>query len=766
MSRFCIILAVFLVTVIFGMADMFIRCQQLQVYKDGGNWHCAFKDISDEDAKLIGIRPDVLASSWYGVLNYETDKEYTMEGKTVILCGADESFSTDIFKDLIVEGVYPKEKDQVMVAKSTKATLGIRIGDTISVNTPKEEQFTFEVTGFIKNVSKLMREDSIGIFLTTKGFRAIYPTIEDGGAANYNSVFYTQFSTKRNIQKAIDDIKQQFDLSDEQVFENVKLLGMLGQSKEPLMYQIYGSAVILFFLVLLAGILMIASSLNSNIAQRIQFFGMLRCIGATPKQVMRLVRREALNWCKTAIPTGISMGVVVIWSLCALLRFLSPGYFGEMPPFGISLPSIFAGICVGILTVLLAATSPAKKASMVSPLTAVTGNADKIKPIHKGADTRLYKVDTALGIHHAKAGKKNFILMVGSFSLSIILFLSFSAILDFMSHAINPLSPETPDLSIISRDNTCSISNEVMEQLMEKKAIKKVYGRKFAYEVPGIVNGEKAAVNVVTYEKNQLEWAKRNLLEGSVDEIEQKENTVLLVYDKNNLENMETSLQLELSGGMSELSIVGILATTPFSMNGEGYTAICSEQTFRQMFGETGYTIIDMKVNKAILEEEVNTIRNLVGDSAKFSDRRLSNQEAIGTYFSFALFSYGFLAFIALIAIFNIVNSIAMSVSSRMNQYGAMRAIGMSDGQLVKMVSVEAVCYAISGIFVGCIIGIPINRLLFQNLVTFQWGETWTVPLGTIGVIVALVVVSTVIAVRGPAKRIRHMSIVDTISAR
>lgn len=389
-----------------------------------------------------------------------------------------------------------------------------------------------------------------------------------------------------------------------------------------------------------------------------------------------------------------------------------------------------------------------------------------IKPIHKGADTRLYKVDTALGIHHAKAGKKNFILMIGSFSLSIILFLSFSAILDFMSHAINPLSPETPDLFIISLDNTCPISNEVMEQLMEKKAIKKVYGRKFAYEVPGIVNGEKAAVNVVTYEKNQLEWAKRNLLEGSVDEIEQKENTVLLVYDKNNLENMETSLQLELSGGMSELSIVGILATTPFSMNGEGYTAICSEQTFHQMFRETGYTIIDMKVNKAILEEEVNTIRNLVGDSAKFSDRRLSNQETIGTYFSFALFSYGFLVFIALIAIFNIVNSIAMSVSSRMNQYGAMRAIGMSDGQLVKMVSAEAACYAISGIFIGCIIGIPINRLLFQNLVTFQWGETWTVPLGAIGVIVALVVVSTVIAVRGPAKRIRHMSIVDTISAR
>lgn len=39
MSIFCIILAVFLVTAIFGMADMFIRSQILQAQIDGGNFH-------------------------------------------------------------------------------------------------------------------------------------------------------------------------------------------------------------------------------------------------------------------------------------------------------------------------------------------------------------------------------------------------------------------------------------------------------------------------------------------------------------------------------------------------------------------------------------------------------------------------------------------------------------------------------------------------------------------------------------------------------
>lgn len=52
---------------------------------------------------------------------------------------------------------------------------------------------------------------------------------------------------------------------------------------------------------------------------------------------------------------GIGLGIVFY------LRQLSPQYFGGMPAFSISYPSIIAGIVVGLLTVLLAARSPAKK---------------------------------------------------------------------------------------------------------------------------------------------------------------------------------------------------------------------------------------------------------------------------------------------------------------------------------------------------------------------------------------------------------------------
>ncbi len=76
---------------------------------------------------------------------------------------------------------------------------------------------------------------------------------------------------------------------------------------------------------------MISSSINSNVAQRTKFFGMMRCIGMSKQQIIRFVKLEALNWCKTAVPIGILLGIVVTWGLCAGLRFLVGGEFSDIP---------------------------------------------------------------------------------------------------------------------------------------------------------------------------------------------------------------------------------------------------------------------------------------------------------------------------------------------------------------------------------------------------------------------------------------------------
>lgn len=147
---------------------------------------------------------------------------------------------------------------------------------------------------------------------------------------------------------------------------------------------LYSTAAVLFVLILIAGVLMISSSINSNVAQRTKFFGMMRCIGMSKQQIIRFVKLEALNWCKTAVPIGIILGIVVTWGLCAGLRFLVGGEFSDIPLWGVSPTGIIIGIIVGVVTVLIAARSPAKRAAKVSPVTAVSGNSEntKMQPMH------------------------------------------------------------------------------------------------------------------------------------------------------------------------------------------------------------------------------------------------------------------------------------------------------------------------------------------------------------------------------------------------
>ncbi len=751
MTLFCIILSVFLVTVIFGMAEMAIRSQQYQEIKIGGNWHVIFSDIDEETGGLIQARPEVTCSSWYAYVKEESG--FSVDGKPIGIAGIDEQAYVSMFENELVEGSFPKTDNEIVLSDSAKPILKVNLGDTITIDGIEQP---FIISGFVSASSKQMRYDRFSALLSIESFRH-YVLAED-----YTEQLVVQLSTFCNMQKVIAEITQTFDLNEKQVAQNGNLLAVLGQSDNSFVTQLYGCAVVLFFLVLIASVLMITSSLNSNVMQRTEFFGMLRCIGATKKQIMSIVRREGLRWCKFAIPVGLAGGIVVVWTLCAVLKWISPEYFSEMPIFRVSGISIVCGISVGILTVLLAAQSPAKKAASVSPLMAVSGNAYQSQPIRTAANTQILKIDSSLGIYHATANRKNFVLMICSFAISIILFLAFSPAIDFMNHSINAVEPYTPDVSIISKDNSLSVPQELAEQFENQDFVKRVYGRMFAYDIP---TGENQQINLISYEEHQFEWADENLVEGAVDDVFLSENAVLAVYNSDYLLHVGDKITLNVNGMSQELNIVGVLSKSPFTNTPGTANIICTEDTFQQLLGVSQYTIIDMQFSRGTTNEDVNVIREMAGSEFTFSDRRQSNQQALGSYYSFALFIYGFLAVIALITVFNVINSISMSVAARMKQYGAMRAIGMSTRQLVKMVTAEAATYSLVGSLVGCLIGLPIHKYLFEHMVTGRWGDLWNVPIPILAIIVSLVIITAIAAVRGPSRRIHNMSIIDTISA-
>ena len=133
-------------------------------------------------------------------------------------------------------------------------------------------------------------------------------------------------------------------------------------------------------------------------------------------------------------------------------------------------------------------------------------------------------------------------------------------------------------------------------------------------------------------------------------------------------------------------------------------------------------------------DEDILALQTLTGDRYKWSDNR--EYDTHGTYVAFLVCVYSFLIIIALVTILNIVNSISMSVSARIKQYGAMRAVGMSKKQLGKMIKAEALTYACLGCIAGLIIGLLLSRWLYGFLVTSHYPYAiWHLPVSGLLVI-------------------------------
>ena len=84
--------------------------------------------------------------------------------------------------------------------------------------------------------------------------------------------FVVRFSLLSKIPNTIQDILTQNGLTAEQVQQNDNLLSMLGQLPGSNVSQIYSIAFALSLVVMMTCILMISSSLNSNVSQRTEFF--------------------------------------------------------------------------------------------------------------------------------------------------------------------------------------------------------------------------------------------------------------------------------------------------------------------------------------------------------------------------------------------------------------------------------------------------------------------------------------------------------------
>jgi len=756
MTIFCVIISVLLVTTIFSVADMWIRASSEGLQQKHGNWHIRLENISQDTAEEISRRSDVAAIGWSETFNTDGDQPFYIGEKKAALYGADSIYLAELVNAL-EEGSLPQGDNDVMLSSNARLALDVKIGDHVTVKTPSGDT-DFTVCGFGSDDAEYYQGQTymVAVYM----MRDAYIGVMEQNHIPINPSCYIQFQDVSKASGIITEIRQQYDLPEEDISENTAIMGLAGQSSNESMKNIYGIAAILFVIVLLAGVLMISGSMNSNVAQRTKFFGMMRCIGASRQQIIRYVRLEALNWCKTAVPVGLVTGTAIEWGICAFLRYGVGGEFAAMPVFALSPVGLLSGATVGIVTVLLAAQSPAKRASKVPPMAAVSGNSDTALSVRHTTKRKIRKVERTLGIHHATASKKNWFLLTASFSLSIILFLCISVGLDF-AHELLPVTRSwqaDTDITLTGYANERVLAQGLSDEISGITGVEHVWGSSYTEHVPAASSRQEIDhVNITSYSEYMLDCAEESLVQGNLSEVYGDSGKAMTVLNKDNPIKVGDIIQV----AGQEIEVVCGISSGLYP--GE-YSIICSQETFARLTGEENYSMIGIQLSRQATDETVKQINSLAGSNVIFTDERQRNQEDANTWLATKFLLYSFMAIIAMITLFNIINSISMSVTARIKQYGAMRAVGMDGEQLTRMIAAEAFTYAVSGLIVGSGIGIVLSRFLYVKLVTRYFGSQWSLPVVLLAIIVVFDTVSAAAAVYAPAKRIRNMPITATIN--
>lgn len=765
--RLCIIFAVFLVSTVFSCAEIMTKGQTEGMVRHHGSHHIAISDLSEAEAAQIADREDVSASAWCNSLGEDVFEGYYINDKRVILYGAEEKYIDDI-RAYEREGTFPSNDREVMLNTSAKERLGVSVGDSVTIHVPTGD-YVYTVTGFcadewekydskFEDVTAYMRVSALDMICGASGTNHNYDkcviNVADNKKGEEQEAYYVRFREGTDLKKAIADLKAQYGLADGMIEENLATMGVSGDSSSLAMQSFYFLAAIVFLLILVAGVLMISSCLNSMVAQRTKFFGMMRCIGASKEQVMRFVSLEALNWCKMAIPVGLAVSEAFTFALCKILQYKVGGEFDDFR-YRFSAIGVVSGILVGVISVLFAAHSPARRAAAVSPVAAVSGNAESGRTISHAANTRILKVEYALGVYHAAAAKKNLILMSLSFGFTVALFLVFSAGLDLFNRFMPSEKDLSPDISVAAADN--SVDRSVKEDITVLPGVETAFGCAICYGMPAEINGVPGMVDLISYDDWMFKWSERSVASGDLDQVSGDTDNVMTIFNMDSRLNTGDIVKI----GDTELTVACVCSE---GIGTENRSAIvCTEETFLRLTGETDYMILGFDLAKDAPEETVEMIQAMAGEN-EFVDRREEDRTVNSSFWVFRIAACGFLGIIVLITVFNIVNNISMSVSARMKQYGAMRAVGMSAAQMSRMIAAEAAVYAVCGLFIGYFAGLILHRLIMVKLVFTHFGGSWEIPFTPLAMITVIVALSCVAAVHAPAKRIREMAVTETIN--
>ncbi|WP_432649408.1 ABC transporter permease [Huintestinicola sp.] len=577
--------------------------------------------------------------------------------------------------------------------------------------------------------------------------------------------------------------------------------------------------------------MVIDNSFELSSKERIKQFGLLKAVGASGKQVFAMVVWEAIYLAVPGVIVGILLGTgcaAGLFTIVKNLPYLSDSSTAfnmrDMLIFELKPYVFISSALIGILWVVVSAVSTGMRSIRSSPVDAMNaaGKNEKIRiPKHPSG---LEKGRSFIGAYSSlsiKRSKKRYIITMVSMIMSIILFTTFSYGAELANNKIttefeenrvpNDFSVRTYSLSPsdIHGNTQKMISSGYFENVQYDCVLKFYMDNETLNILPGTKAYEDGGLPFGIHPVSRETFEKYITADSGItyDELEQSGAILIdpVMKDKSGMELYRIVDNDSLPGSLTSgpfidsmvffldpvtIETAGTYSTdlrTYFSCDGM-CLAIMAEAPYEQLVSYIGidsssaqieynggkYTLFSRTIYADAAAGMETEARNFLNrnyynsftDNAADMSRSVSTLGIVKTVGYFAVF------IIALIAAVNIVNIISANVLGRTSEFAMLRACGMSDKQLHKLVLSESLIYAALASFSSLlvveaavlVIQIPF-KTHFHDLEMEDMGFTLSAaaPLKYILIAAAVSFVIAAAASFVPAKRIIRSPIVENI---
>lgn len=403
--------------------------QQQTMRQSGGDSHGVIKDITMEEYEALKDHPLIKESAACEVLADNVANPEFLK-RHVELWYVPEYHYPHRYLE-IEEGRAPEKADEVLVDEVTMELLGLpkKTGQEITLSLqvgmadPAAEDRTFTVSGILKADPAM----NTGFVVTSEDYLTKYA--EEIKTAEREEYAMTgridmdvNFSNSFNIQKKLEQVITESGYSVTEGDKNYlssnvnwAYVSDSAQSDPMTMGAVAGG----LFIILLTGYLIIYNVFQISVVKAIRYYGLLKTIGTTGRQIRKIVRRQAWKLAVAGIPLGLVTGFFVGKGIVPLVVERS-AYQGSDVQVSLN-PWIFAGaILFSLATVWISTRKPARIAGRVSPIEAVryTEDQNEKKKEKKGTDGgKLWR----MALSNLARSKGRTVIVILSLSLSVIL---------------------------------------------------------------------------------------------------------------------------------------------------------------------------------------------------------------------------------------------------------------------------------------------------------------------------------------------------------